>query len=81
MRSYLKTLGTVLAELRRECGLSQEEVAARARRHPTYISQLERGLKAPTVRTLVLLSDVFGTQASDILKRTEEAMGQNRPPR
>lgn len=65
-------LGRVLADARRHAGLSQEALASRAKLHPTYISQLERGLKSPTVRVLFVLADACGVSASEVLRRIEE---------
>ena len=65
-------LGRVLADARRRAGLSQEALASRAKLHPTYISQLERGLKSPTVRVLFVLADACSTPASEILRQVEE---------
>ena len=42
--------GQALRLLREEKGLSQEELADCCRIHRTYVSQLERGLKSPTLR-------------------------------
>ena len=66
-------IGEVLASLRRKAGLSQEELASRCDLHRTYISQLERGLKSPTMRTLFALAQVLDTKPSLILKRVERA--------
>jgi len=65
-------LGHVLADVRRRAGLSQEALASRAKLHPTYISQLERGLKSPTVRVLAVLADACGIRASEIIRKAEE---------
>lgn len=42
--------GQTLRRLRESKGLSQEELADCCRIHRTYVSQLERGLKSPTLR-------------------------------
>ncbi|GGF22825.1 hypothetical protein GCM10010954_22040 [Halobacillus andaensis] len=39
--------GKHLAALRKEAGITQEELAGRAGVDPTYISALERGIRAP----------------------------------
>lgn len=67
------SLGKILASLRHEAGLSQEELADRAGLHRTYISQLERGLKSPTVAALSRIAKALGTKASKILKMAENA--------
>jgi transcriptional regulator with XRE-family HTH domain len=72
MTNLDQILGRVLAETRRKAGLSQEALAAKARLHPTYISQLERGLKSPTVRVLVTIAMACDTSASEVLHVVEE---------
>jgi transcriptional regulator with XRE-family HTH domain len=71
MAAVDQVLGRVLAETRHRAGLSQEALAARAKVHPTYISQLERGLKSPTVRVLLLIANACGVHASDVLRDVE----------
>jgi transcriptional regulator with XRE-family HTH domain len=58
--------------------MSQEAVAFRCKLHPTYISQLERGLKSPTIRVLRLIADALGTSASELLMAAESE-GANLP--
>jgi transcriptional regulator with XRE-family HTH domain len=72
MDSFEAVLGRVIAERRRSAGLSQEALAFRCKLHPTYISQLERGLKSPTVRVLRAISAAVGTTASSLLRDAEE---------
>lgn len=52
-------MGKEIARLRRRLGLSQEELGFRAEVHRTYISQLERGLKSPTLSMILKLSLSF----------------------
>jgi transcriptional regulator with XRE-family HTH domain len=68
---FEKVLGRVIADARRSAGLSQEALAFRCKLHPTYISQLERGLKSPTVRALRAIADALGTRPSALLVSTE----------
>lgn len=74
MESFERTLGAVIAEMRRAAGLSQEALAYACRLHPTYISQLERGLKSPTVRVARLIAQALGTEASELLQIAESRM-------
>jgi transcriptional regulator with XRE-family HTH domain len=71
MDSFESVLGRVIAEWRRNAGLSQEALAFRCKLHPTYISQLERGLKSPTVRALRAIAEAVETTASELLRRAE----------
>lgn len=72
MRDLNKVLGRVLAAERKRANLSQESLAFECGLHPTYVSQLERGLKSPTVRTLLAVAQALDIKASDILRRVED---------
>ncbi|QUS38848.1 XRE family transcriptional regulator [Tardiphaga alba] len=63
--------GKVLASLRQSARLSQEELAERADIHRTYVSQVERGLKSPTLIVLFRLASALETTPSRILKQVE----------
>lgn len=52
-------VGTNFARLRREKGLTQEEVAARSGFSQQYISSLERGRRNPTIITLYELAQAL----------------------
>ena len=71
MATFEAVLGRVIAERRRSSGLTQEALAFRCKLHPTYVSQLERGLKSPTVRVLRAISEAVGTTASELLRWAE----------
>ena len=67
-------LAKVLKRLREEKRLSQDEFAHRAEVHRTYVSQLERGLKSPTLDTLALICGVLEIPLSDLLRQVEDEM-------
>lgn len=67
MDKTLPLFGEVISELRRSAGLSQEALADKAFVHRTYISQLERGLKSPTLAVLIKLASALGVKPSKIL--------------
>jgi len=54
-----KLVGRNVARLRREKGLTQEEVAARSGFSQQYLSSLERGRRNPTVITLYELAQAL----------------------
>jgi transcriptional regulator with XRE-family HTH domain len=66
-----KAFGKVIAGLRKDALLSQEELAERACIHRTYVSQIERGLKSPTLVLLFRLAHALNTKPSQILMRLE----------
>jgi transcriptional regulator with XRE-family HTH domain len=63
--------GQALRERRKEQGLSQEELAFRSGYHPTYIGQLERGQKSPSLRAIMSIAKALKTGASDLIKKVE----------
>ncbi len=67
-----EAFANVLKTLRGQKKLSQEELAFRANVHRTYVSQLERGLKSPTLDTLSLICEVLEIRVSDLLRLVEE---------
>jgi transcriptional regulator with XRE-family HTH domain len=68
--------GRVLVDIRQSKRLSQEEFGARSGYHRTYISQLERGLKSPSLRTIFNLAATLGVAPSDMIKDVERALGE-----
>jgi transcriptional regulator with XRE-family HTH domain len=66
--------GRVLRQLRKEKGFSQETLAFESDYHPTYIGQLERGKKSPTLRAIMRLASALNTPGSEILRRVETAL-------
>jgi len=67
-------LGKEIARLRKRIGLSQEELGFRAEIHRTYISQLERGLKSPTLNMLLKLSRALKASASRLVATVERQL-------
>lgn len=67
-------LGKEIARLRRRVGLSQEELAFRVDVHRTYISQLERGLKSPTFRVILKLSEALTITAGRLVGEVEKQL-------
>ena len=56
-----------LKELRLRVGLSQSELARRMECAPSYICDLERGRRDPTIRTLAPLANALGTDPSNLV--------------
>jgi transcriptional regulator with XRE-family HTH domain len=66
-------LGNAIREKREKLGFSQEAFADECGLHRTYISQLERGLKSPTVRTLALIAAKLKLTPDELLRAALEA--------
>jgi len=57
----------LLRSHRERAGLSQEELADRAGLHRTFISQVERGLKSPSLNSLVSLAAALDLKLAKFL--------------
>ena len=53
--------------VRKERGLSQEELADRAGVHRTYVSQIERGVKNATFVSLDKIAQALGTPLAELV--------------
>ena len=60
----LRSLAAVLRSLRKTKGWSQDQLAERAFMHRSYVADLERASRNPSVRTLVKLADALGVPIS-----------------
>ena len=61
-------LGTNIRRLREEQGWSQEDYADRAGIHRTYVSDIERGRRNPTITVVEKLAKPFGIGAGRLLE-------------
>lgn len=68
-------VGRNFARLRREKGLTQEQVEARSGYSQQYLSSLERGRRNPTVITLFELSQALGVSHVELV--TPDGEGQD----
>lgn len=64
-----EVLALNLRKFRRAKGLSQEELADRAKLDRTYISSLERSIYGATIDVVDRLARGLGVEAADLLKR------------
>jgi transcriptional regulator with XRE-family HTH domain len=71
-RSIEPLFGTVVRQHREARGLSQEELADQCDLHRTYISQLERGLKSPSLRSLVAIAEALQSRPSHLMREVED---------
>lgn len=55
-------IGLRIKELRKNKGLSQEELAEKAETSPNYLSRMERGTENPTLEMLIKISRALGVE-------------------
>ena len=70
--------GEVLREVRKGRGFSQEDLAFKSGYHPTYIGQVERGKKSPTLRAILRLAASLDTSGTELLRRVESLATKGR---
>jgi transcriptional regulator with XRE-family HTH domain len=63
-----RRVGLNVKHLRRDLGISQEELAFDCGLHRTYISGVERGVRNPTVIVLERIAKALKTQPSRLLE-------------
>jgi transcriptional regulator len=61
-------IGTRIKESRIKNNLTQEQLAEKVDRGATYISDIERGAKLPSLSLLIKIIDVLGVSADFILR-------------
>jgi transcriptional regulator with XRE-family HTH domain len=74
MNALDKAFGNAVRHFRAEAGFSQEELAFLANLHRTYISQLERGIKSPSLKVISQLAKGLNTQAFLLVQLAEQIL-------
>lgn len=69
-------IGGPLKSARLDAGLTQEELAFKARLSRNYVSMVELNHKSPTVRVLFQICRVLNIKPSTIIARAERASGK-----
>lgn len=67
-----EAFATVLRDLRKRKGWSQESFAFKVGIHRTYVSQLERGLKSPSLKTLQKIALAFNISLTRLMNMIED---------
>jgi transcriptional regulator with XRE-family HTH domain len=67
----LGALGLAVEQVRKEAGLSQEDLGARCDLHGTHVSGLERGVRNPTYETLLRLASALDTSVGELTTRAD----------
>lgn len=59
--------GERVHEIRLQQEMTQERLAEAADVHPTFISDIERGYRVPTVATLITIASGLGVRPGDLV--------------
>lgn len=79
MSELNRSFGRILSAFRHKAGISQEKLAFSAGVHRTYVSQLERGLKGPSLETIFLLAHALGVTPNELLPPFAQKPQRRRP--
>ena len=70
-----------MREIRSSREMSQEQLAFDSGFDRTYISMIERGIRSPTIRSLVRLAEILEVKPSEILVRMEALLKSSKSQR
>lgn len=73
-----KAIGKKIEKLRKERGMSQARLANEAGLSPSYIPDLEKGLKCPTVETLDNICYALNVSLCEFFSETKEGTPQSK---
>lgn len=73
-----KIVGNVIADFRKEKGISQEVISGLADIGRTHLSAIERGERKPTLETLYRISCALEVKMSDIVYEIEKRIKNDR---
>lgn len=71
-----EAFGLVLRDLRRERAMSQETLALESQLDRTFISLLERGLRQPSLTTILQLAKPLGLSPEDLVAAVSKVLYQ-----
>ncbi|MCP2012709.1 MULTISPECIES: helix-turn-helix domain-containing protein [Duganella] len=66
--------GVVLRALRKEAGLSQEQLGLEAGVERNYVSLIERGINQPSIRVIFKLCAALDVRASSVIEAVEKQL-------
>ena len=67
MLKALELFSKTIRELRKNLNLTQEQLGELCDRHPVFISQLERGIKKPTLESILKLCKALKVTPGDLM--------------
>ena len=70
-----KTLGTMIAELRKQHGMTQLELAEKMGVTDKAVSKWERDLSCPDINSLPALAEILGVSVEELMQIKKEAEG------
>ena len=72
-----KEVGDTIRELRKEKHLSQEKFADAINSHQVYISEIEKGIKLPSLIIINNIAKVFDVSLTYFISKVEQKLEKN----
>ena len=76
MSAVSQEVGNRIRTFRKQKGLSQEILAEKANLHPTYVSQIERGVKNISIDTMERVLSALGVSFAEFFQCMEMTEGK-----
>ena len=76
-RHVNKEVGDTIRELRKEKHLSQEKLADVINSHQVYISEIEKGIKQPSLTIINNIAKAFDVSLTHFMSRVEKKLEQS----
>ncbi len=76
-RCVNKEVGDTIRELREEKHLSQEKLADAIDSHQVYISEIEKGIKLPSLSIINNIAKAFDVSLTNFMNRVEQKLDKN----
>lgn len=73
-RAVVVAFGQRVRQLRRAAALTQEGLSEAAGLHATFISNVERGYRTPTLSTMLRLANGLGVTLAELVEGLEDAI-------
>lgn len=67
-QKFLNSFGKRLAEIRRQQGVTQEQLADTVDLHRTYIGFIEQGKRNPSIANVYKIAKALGVKLNDLFK-------------
>ena len=72
LRVMNEAIGKTIKYIRKQKGISQEKLAEQIDSHQVYISEIERGLKMPSLLVLNEMAKCFGMTLTELVSEIEK---------
>ena len=77
-KSFMKSIGETIANLRKQKGMTQSELAEKMNVTDKAVSKWERDLSCPDINTISKLADVLDVSVEELLKTKKQDYSNNK---